>query len=78
MPGRGCPFSIARELGSLLVSTARSRKTSPRDIWNVSQIDNRREIKVNGSVVKTGASAPLGATVFPGGVNFSVFSKNAS
>ncbi len=28
--------------------------------------------------VKKGASAPLGATVYPGGVNFSVFSKNAT
>ena len=28
--------------------------------------------------VKRGSSAPLGATVYPGGVNFSVFSKNAS
>jgi glycogen operon protein len=27
---------------------------------------------------KTGASAPLGATVYSGGVNFSVFSKNAT
>ena len=32
---------------------------------------------MNASVVKQGASAPLGATVYPGGVNFSVFSKNA-
>lgn len=29
-------------------------------------------------VVKQGASAPLGATVHSGGVNFSVFSKNAT
>ena len=28
--------------------------------------------------VRSGASAPLGATVRPGGVNFSVFSKGAS
>src|SRR6476469_1618623 len=28
--------------------------------------------------VTAGASAPLGATVLPGGVNFSVFSKHAS
>jgi isoamylase len=27
--------------------------------------------------VTPGASAPLGATVLPGGVNFSVFSKHA-
>ena len=33
---------------------------------------------MNESVVKQGASAPLGATVYPGGVNFSVFSKNAT
>ena len=32
---------------------------------------------MNGGVVQKGLSAPLGATVFPGGVNFSVFSKNA-
>src|SRR4029450_2430296 len=30
------------------------------------------------NAVKTGASAPLGASVRPNGVNFSVFSKNAS
>ena len=29
-------------------------------------------------MVKIGSSAPLGATVYPGGVNFSVFSKNAT
>ena len=28
--------------------------------------------------VTSGASAPLGATVLPGGVNFSVFSKDAA
>jgi glycogen operon protein len=33
---------------------------------------------MNGCVVKKGTSAPLGATVYPGGVNFSVFSKNAA
>ena len=32
---------------------------------------------MNASVVKQGASAPLGASIYPGGVNFSVFSKNA-
>jgi len=32
---------------------------------------------MRGSAVKIGSSAPLGATVYPGGVNFSVFSKNA-
>jgi glycogen operon protein len=34
------------------------------------------ELKFSG--FKQGASAPLGATVYPGGVNFSVFSKNAT
>ena len=29
------------------------------------------------SRIETGARAPLGATVQPGGVNFSVYSKNA-
>ena len=29
-------------------------------------------------VVKQGSSSPLGATVEPGGVNFSLFSKNAT
>ena len=33
---------------------------------------------MNAVVVKKGSSAPLGATVYPGGVNFSVFSKNAT
>jgi isoamylase len=33
---------------------------------------------MNGCGVKQGSSAPLGATVYPGGVNFSVFSKNAT
>ena len=33
---------------------------------------------MNGSVVQKGSSAPLGATAYPGGVNFSVFSKNAT
>jgi glycogen operon protein len=35
-------------------------------------------LKMNRCVVRQGASAPLGATVYPGGVNFSVFSKNAT
>jgi isoamylase len=34
--------------------------------------------RMNDSVVKKGSSAPLGATVYPGGVNFSVFSKSAT
>ena len=34
--------------------------------------------RVKSGFVKEGSSAPLGATVYPGGVNFSVFSKNAS
>jgi Carbohydrate phosphorylase/Carbohydrate-binding module 48 (Isoamylase N-terminal domain) len=34
------------------------------------------ELKFSG--FKQGASAPLGATVYPGGVDFSVFSKNAT
>ena len=33
---------------------------------------------MNDSVVQKGSSAPLGATVYLGGVNFSVFSKNAT
>jgi glycogen operon protein len=33
---------------------------------------------VNARAVERGASAPLGATVWPGGVNFSVFSKRAT
>src|SRR4030095_1034217 len=33
---------------------------------------------MNGCVAKTGSTAPLGATVDPGGVNFSVFSKDAT
>jgi isoamylase len=33
---------------------------------------------VNTSVVESGEAAPLGATIQPGGVNFSVFSKDAS
>src|SRR5262249_8641431 len=33
---------------------------------------------MNASVDQTGASAPLGATVHADGVNFSVFSKNAT
>jgi len=33
---------------------------------------------MNGSVVQPDSSAPLGATVCPGGVNFSVFSKSAT
>ena len=33
---------------------------------------------MNVSVVQQGASAPLGATIYPGGVNFSIFSKNAT
>jgi isoamylase len=32
----------------------------------------------SGRVVDSGASAPLGASILPGGVNFSVFSKNAT
>jgi isoamylase len=34
--------------------------------------------KVSARAVMSGASAPLGATVHPGGVNFSVFSKHAT
>jgi isoamylase len=33
---------------------------------------------MNACFVKQSSSAPLGATVYPGGVNFSVFSKNAT
>jgi isoamylase len=33
---------------------------------------------MNFCAVNTGSSAPLGATVYPGGVNFSVFSKSAT
>ncbi|HEY2920923.1 MAG TPA: alpha-amylase family glycosyl hydrolase, partial [Candidatus Binatia bacterium] len=33
---------------------------------------------MNGCAVKIGSSAPLGATVYSGGVNFSVLSKNAT
>jgi glycogen operon protein len=33
---------------------------------------------MNADAVKQGSSAPLGATVYDGGVNFSVFSKNAA
>lgn len=33
---------------------------------------------MNASAVEKGVSAPLGATVHSGGVNFSVFSKNAT
>jgi glycogen operon protein len=33
---------------------------------------------MNCGLVKKGASAPLGATVYPDGVNFSVFSRNAA
>lgn len=33
---------------------------------------------MDGCAVKVGASAPLGASVYPDGVNFSVFSKNAT
>ena len=29
-------------------------------------------------IVATGSSAPLGASILPGGVNFSVFSKHAN
>ncbi|MGB7947104.1 MAG: glycogen debranching protein GlgX [Candidatus Binatia bacterium] len=35
-------------------------------------------MKMSDGVVKKGMSAPLGATVYPSGVNFSVFSKNAT
>jgi len=33
---------------------------------------------MNGRVIERGTSSPLGATFHPGGVNFSVFSKNAT
>jgi glycogen operon protein len=33
---------------------------------------------MNGCAVNTGSSGPLGATVYDGGVNFSVFSKHAA
>lgn len=39
---------------------------------------NKQGIKMTGNRTKKGMSAPLGATVHPGGVNFSVFSKNAT
>ena len=35
-------------------------------------------MKMNSGVVQKGSSAPLGATVYPGGVNFSVLSKSAT
>src|SRR6266545_5119398 len=38
----------------------------------------RRTTKMKGCAVNKSSSAPLGATVYPGGVNFSVFSKSAT
>src|SRR5262249_32746585 len=38
---------------------------------------NRRDGTMSAGTLKSGASAPLGATVRDGGVNFSVFSKDA-
>ena len=35
-------------------------------------------LQMGNRLVAAGASAPLGATVRPGGVNFSVFSKHAT
>src|SRR4029077_10108763 len=37
-----------------------------------------REPGMDADAVKKGSSAPLGATVYDGGVNFSIFSKNAA
>ena len=68
-------------------SSDRSIREYCRDIWNVSPITpaprwhdmapsmvRRRETPVR---TTRGLSAPLGASMLPGGVNFSVFSKNA-
>jgi hypothetical protein len=35
-------------------------------------------LTMNTGIVTSGASAPLGASIHPNGVNFSVFSKRAS
>ncbi len=54
------------------------------EVQNVSKgkrvrlIRNKRKAEMNTGVVKKGESAPLGATVQSGGVNFSVFSRNAT
>jgi isoamylase len=44
----------------------------------VGPIHNRPEAEMDAGVVQKGTSAPLGATVRDGGVNFSVFSRNAT
>jgi len=42
-----------------------------------SKVQKKREKEMSAGVIKKGESAPLGATVYPDGVNFSVFSRNA-
>src|SRR5215471_14655991 len=34
-------------------------------------------VSIQAAITTTGNSSPLGATIFPGGVNFSVFSRDA-
>src|SRR6516164_5855065 len=77
--GRACRFSILR---AWVVSLPTDRSANIAGIsgrFNRSfQASSERERKMSGGRVKSGASAPLGATVHDGGVNFSVFSKDAA
>jgi len=44
----------------------------------VGEVPQRREKEMSAGAIQKGESAPLGATVYPEGVNFTVFSKNAT
>jgi hypothetical protein len=48
----------------------------PKALWPLFSIGPQKPIAVNTD--ETGQSSPLGATIVPGGVNFSLFSRSAS
>ena len=83
--GRGCRSStargsdasrrIARSASTAATSGTSTPMTAPGDATD----DGRRpDGSRRDAAASTGPSAPLGASVRPGGVNFSVFSKDAT
>src|SRR5262245_26659735 len=81
----GSPEEFATRIVLVLVKNgergrtrARVTNTNAVSQWWIFCRELPRTAKMNENVVQIVSSAPLGATVYPGGVNFSVFSKNAT
>src|SRR5690349_9709288 len=76
--GRACRFSILRVwVVSLPIARFATIAAISGKFDRSLQANNDCERKMSGGRMRSGASAPLGATVRDGGVNFSVFSKDA-